>query len=63
MLDFAGLDTITPTEYTRYVYIDRILADILKRRKIDSLCDAGCGTGNLLSVLRGYGFRGKGIDI
>lgn len=62
MLNFNKLDSITPTEYSKYRYIDHMLNNVLKN-KPDSSCDVGCGTGSLLSVLEDYGIPSKGIDI
>lgn len=62
MLNLSKVGSITPTEYSKYSYIDRILGGLLKGR-VGSSCDVGCGTGILLSVLDGYNIPSKGIDI
>lgn len=55
------IDSITPTEYARYIYIEKMLNMI--KTEVGSACDVGCGVGNLMSVLEEYNIRTKGIDI
>ncbi|GEM_PF-3570537 len=62
MIDLSNIDTVTPTEYSRYMYIDKILREVLKG-KVNTACDIGCGTGKLLSALKRSGISVKGIDV
>ena len=61
MIDLTRLDTITPTEYSRYLYINRLLKSI--EGKVATACDVGCGAGNLLAVLNNHHIRSMGIDL
>ncbi|MFH1190122.1 MAG: class I SAM-dependent methyltransferase [Candidatus Omnitrophota bacterium] len=57
---FDKLEAITPTEYSRDVYIDMMLSRLGDR--IKSVCDVGCGVGNLLLALEDRIIDAKGID-
>lgn len=59
-MKFDKLEAITPTEYSRDVYIDRMLLRLGSRVK--NVCDVGCGVGNLLLALEDRLLEAKGID-
>ncbi|MCX5677929.1 MAG: class I SAM-dependent methyltransferase [Candidatus Omnitrophica bacterium] len=59
-MKFDKLEAITPTEYSRDVYIDKMLSILGSRVK--SVCDVGCGVGNLLLALEDRLADAKGID-
>jgi glycosyltransferase involved in cell wall biosynthesis len=59
-LAFKNVDAMTPTEYSRYLYIDKMVASLGEEKLC--ACDVGCGRGNLLSVLEGRLSGAKGID-
>jgi SAM-dependent methyltransferase len=60
-MNLDKIGAITPSEYTKYRYIDRILAGLGGR--VRSACDVGCGVGNLLLALEDNRIESKGIDI
>lgn len=62
MMNLDDIDTITPTEYSRYVYIHKMMKGILNG-KVKTLCDIGCGTGKLIRAFEGSGLKLKGIDV
>ncbi len=57
---FDKLEAITPTEYSRDVYIDKMLS--LLGSEVKNVCDVGCGVGNLLLALEDRLIDAKGID-
>lgn len=57
---FDKLEAITPTEYARDVFIDRILSQL--GDKVKSVCDVGCGIGSLLLALEDRLICATGID-
>jgi SAM-dependent methyltransferase len=59
-MNLDKIDAITPTEYTRYRYIDSFLVAI--GSSIRKACDVGCGVGNLLVALEDHHIESKGID-
>lgn len=59
-MKFDKLDAITPTEYSRDVYIDKMLS--LLGSQVKNVCDVGCGVGNLLLALEDRLIDAKGID-
>lgn len=61
MVRFDKMNTLTPSDYSRYLYIDKML-NMISADNIASACDVGCGTGNLLAALEGRGIKLKGID-
>lgn len=60
MVNLSGIDTITPTEYSRYRYFDIMLDKIIP--EVRSAADVGCGTGNLPLVLGHHNIFSKAID-
>lgn len=52
---------ITPTEYSRYRYVELMLNRI--QGDIGKACDIGCGVGNLLAAFKDHRIPSKGIDI
>lgn len=60
MMKFEKLEAITPTEYSRDIYIDKMLS--LLGSEVKSVCDVGCGVGNLLLVLEDRLTNATGID-
>ena len=61
MIKFDKMNTLTPSDYSRYLYIDEMLKRV-SSENITSACDVGCGTGNLLSALEDRGMNLTGID-
>lgn len=61
MMKFDKVELLTPTEYARDLYIDRILTRLGNR--VQSVCDIGCGVGNLLAVFEDRLPKAKGIDL
>lgn len=59
-MNLDKIDAITPTEYTRYRYIDKFLT--LLKGNIGKACDIGCGVGNLLLAFEDHRIESKGID-
>lgn len=60
MIRLDKLTNITPTEYSKYRYICEMLEFV--RKDLINVCDVGCGSGNILSLLEGYPIKIKGID-
>ena len=59
-MDLSRLDTITPTEYSRYRYIDAVLNGM--DTSAGELCDIGCGVGNHLLAFGDLFSKSMGID-
>ena len=61
MVRFDKIDTLTPSDYSRYLFIDKMLS-MIPPEDVACACDVGCGTGNLLAALEGRGIKLSGID-
>lgn len=59
-MKFDKIGPITPTEYARDIYIDKILSMV--SGEIRSVCDVGCGVGNLLLLLEDRAIDVRGVD-
>lgn len=53
-------ETITPTEYSKYSFINDMVYRI--KGPVKTACDIGCGVGNLLFCLENYDIQFTGID-